>query len=133
MRSCHTPADGARGIHGDRGGSAAGDQPRHVAPLDRAGRIKTARDSRNRRVVAASEIDRLRAEERSHGITTRNRLVGTITAVKVDGLMAQVELVVTEPAHLVALVTRDAVEELGLEPGMSATALVKSTSVMVEH
>jgi molybdopterin-binding protein len=100
---------------------------------DRTGRIKTARDSRNRRVVAASEIDRLRAEERTHGITTRNRLVGTITAVKVDGLMAQVELVVTEPAHLVALVTRDAVEELGLEPGMSATALVKSTSVMVEH
>jgi molybdopterin-binding protein len=41
--------------------------------------------------------------------------------------------VVTGPAHIVALVTRDAVEELGLEPGMSATALVKSTSVMVEN
>jgi molybdopterin-binding protein len=53
--------------------------------------------------------------------------------VKVDGLMAQVEIVVTEPARIVAIVTRDAVEELGLEPGMSATALVKSTSVMVEH
>ena len=47
--------------------------------------------------------------------------------------MAQVEIVVTEPARVVAIVTRDAVEELGLEPGMSATALVKSTSVMVEH
>ena len=47
--------------------------------------------------------------------------------------MAQVELVVTEPARIVAIVTRDAVEELGLEPGMSATALVKSTSVMVER
>jgi molybdopterin-binding protein len=100
---------------------------------DRTGRITTSRDSRNRRVVPATEIARLRAEERAHGISTRNRLVGTITAVKVDGLMAQVELTVTEPAHLVALVTRDAVEELGLEPGMSATALVKSTSVMVEH
>jgi molybdopterin-binding protein len=66
-------------------------------------------------------------------LTTRNRFVGTVTAVKVDGLMAQVELVVTEPARIVAIVTRDAVEELGLEPGMSATALVKSTSVMVEH
>jgi molybdopterin-binding protein len=100
---------------------------------DRDGRIKTGRDSRNRRVVAASEIERLRAEARTHGLSTRNRFVGTVTSVKVDGLMAQVELVVTEPARIVAIVTRDAVEELGLEPGMSATALVKSTSVMVEH
>jgi molybdopterin-binding protein len=100
---------------------------------DRDGRITTERDSRNRRIVAASEIDRLRAEARTHGLTTRNRFVGTVTAVKVDGLMAQVEIVVTEPARIVAIVTRDAVEELGLEPGMSATALVKSTSVMVEH
>jgi molybdopterin-binding protein len=100
---------------------------------DRDGRIKTDRDSRNRRVVAASEIDRLRAEARTHGLSTRNRFVGTITNVKVDGLMAQVEIVVSEPARIVAIITRDAVEELGLEPGMSATALVKSTSVMVEH
>jgi molybdopterin-binding protein len=100
---------------------------------DRDGRIKTGRDSRNRRVVAATEIERLRAEARTHGLTTRNRFVGTVTAVKVDGLMAQVEIVVTEPARIVAIVTRDAVEELGLEPGMSATALVKSTSVMVEQ
>jgi molybdopterin-binding protein len=83
--------------------------------------------------VPASEIERLRAEARPHGLSTRNRFVGTVAAVKVDGLMAQVEIVVTEPARIVALVTRDAVEELGLEPGMSATALVKSTSVMVEH
>ena len=63
---------------------------------DRAGRIKLARLAEPEKSrVAASEIDRLRAEERSHGITTRNH--GTITAVKVDGLMAQVELVVTEP------------------------------------
>ena len=45
--------------------------------------------------------------------------------------MAQVELVVTEPARIVALVTRDAVEELGLKKGMAATAIVKSTNVMV--
>jgi len=100
---------------------------------DKDGRLKTDRDSRNRRIVPASEIERLRAEVRTHGLTTRNRFVGTVTAVKVDGLMAQVEIVVTEPAHVVAIVTRDAVEELGLEPGMSATALVKSTSVMIEQ
>lgn len=100
---------------------------------DRDGRIRTERDARNRRLVPAEEIERLRADERPHGITARNRFVGTVSAVKTDGLMAQVELVVTEPARIVALVTRDAVEELGLKPGMAVTALVKSTSVMVEH
>lgn len=100
---------------------------------DRDGRLTTERDARNRRIVPAAEIDRLRAEAHASGISARNRFVGTITAVKTDGLMAQVELVVTEPARIVALVTRDAVEELGLAPGMPVTALVKSTSVMVEH
>ena len=47
--------------------------------------------------------------------------------------MAQVEMVVSDPVRLVALVTRDAVEELDLRPGMPATAIVKSTSVMVQH
>ena len=42
-------------------------------------------------------------------------------------------MVVSDPVRLVALVTRDAVEELQLRPGMSATAIVKSTSVMVQH
>jgi molybdopterin-binding protein len=74
----------------------------------------------------------LRAASRPAGLSARNRLVGTVSSVEVDGLMAQVELVVTEPTRIVALVTRDAVEELGLKPGMPATALVKSTSVMVE-
>ena len=53
--------------------------------------------------------------------------------MEVDGLLAQVEIDVTEPARVVALVTRDAAEELGLRPGMPATAVVKSTSVMVER
>jgi molybdopterin-binding protein len=52
--------------------------------------------------------------------------------VKVDGLLAQVELDVTEPARVVAIITRDAAEELGLKPGASAAAVVKATSVMVE-
>jgi molybdopterin-binding protein len=86
---------------------------------DRDGLIHTERDARNRRTVPAAELDRLRAEEGTRGISARNRFVGTVTEVKTDGLMAQVELVVTEPARIVALVTR--------------TAIVKSTSVMVEH
>jgi molybdopterin-binding protein len=99
---------------------------------DRAGRIRTERDSRNRRIVPSVEVERLRAESRPGGLSARNRFVGTVSHVEVDGLMAQVEIMVTEPTRVVALVTRDAVEELGLKPGMSATALVKSTSVMVE-
>jgi molybdopterin-binding protein len=100
---------------------------------DRDGLIRTERDARNRRLVPATEVERLRAEDSARGISARNRFVGTVTEVKTDGLMAQVELVVTEPARVVALVTRDAVDDLGLRPGMSVTAIVKSTSVMVEH
>ena len=100
---------------------------------DKSGRVRTERDERNRRVVPATEVERLRAESRSSGLSARNRFVGTISAVEIEGLMAQVEIVVTEPTRVVALVTRDAVEDLGLKPGMSATALVKSTSVMVER
>jgi molybdopterin-binding protein len=46
--------------------------------------------------------------------------------------MAQVELVVADPVRLVAIVTRDAVEELDLKKGMSATAIVKSTNVIIQ-
>jgi molybdopterin-binding protein len=98
---------------------------------DREGRLETTRDSRNRRLVAASEIERLRGESEAH-FSARNRLPGTVAEVKVDGLMAQVELVVDEPARVVAIVTADAVEELGLEAGKPATAVVKATSVMVQ-
>ena len=100
---------------------------------DKSGRIRTERDERNRRVVPAAEVERLRAGSRSSGLSARNHFVGTVSSVEIDGLMAQVEIVVTEPARVVALVTRDAVEELGLKPGMSATARIKSTSVMVER
>jgi molybdopterin-binding protein len=98
---------------------------------DRDGTLKTSRDSRNRRLVSAEEIDRLRGEADPH-FSARNRLRGTVTDVRVEGLMAQVELVVDEPARVVAIVTADAVEELGLEAGKSATAVVKATSVMVQ-
>jgi molybdopterin-binding protein len=98
---------------------------------DREGRIRTERDSANRRLVSREEIERLRGAGAQH-MSARNRLRGTVSEVRVEGLLAQVELTVTEPARVVAVVTRDAVEELGLKPGMAATAVVKSTSVMVE-
>jgi molybdopterin-binding protein len=98
---------------------------------DRQGRIKTSRDHGNRRVVSAKEVDRLRGEGGTH-FSARNRLRGTVTDVRVEGLIAQVELLVDEPARVVAIVTADAVGELGLEAGKPATAVVKATSVMVE-
>jgi molybdopterin-binding protein len=98
---------------------------------DRQGRIKTTRDSGNRRLVPAREIERLRGE-RAVQFSARNRFRGTVADVRVEGLMAQVELVVDQPARVVAIVTADAVEELGLAAGMPATAVVKATSVMVQ-
>ncbi|MFL5920641.1 MAG: molybdopterin-binding protein [Gaiellaceae bacterium] len=100
---------------------------------DRAGQIETARDSGNRRIVAAAEVQRLRGEADGAQLSARNRLKGTVTDVRVEGLIAQVELAVDEPARLVAIVTADAVADLGLKPGMPAAAVVKATSVMVEH
>jgi molybdopterin-binding protein len=63
--------------------------------------------------------------------SARNRLVGLVTAVKKDGVMAQVDLQVG-PFRVVSLMSREAAEELGLEPGMLAAASVKATTVVVE-
>jgi molybdopterin-binding protein len=99
---------------------------------DREGRIKTKRDKNNRRVVSAREIARFRGDDGAQHMSARNRFRGIVREVKTDGLLAQIEMDITEPARLVAIITRDAAEELGLKPGMPATAVVKSTSVMVE-
>jgi molybdopterin-binding protein len=103
---------------------------------DRAGRLKTSRDSRNRRRVPVAEIERLRAAPRRHAtgdsFSARNRFPGIIRSVEADGVMALVEI--EAGPHLVtAAITRDSVEELGLVPGMRATATVKASSVMVQR
>ena len=99
---------------------------------DRSGKIAVRRDSANRRIVAAAEVDRLRGAEPQR-LSARNRFHGVVQEVRIEGLLAQVELVVDEPTRIVAIVTRDSVEALGLKPGQSATAIVKSTSVMIER
>ena len=99
---------------------------------DKAGRIQTERDAGNRRVVAAAEIERLRGKPDDE-LSARNRFAGVVRQVDVEGFLARVEIDVTQPARVVAIITREAVEELGLEPGVAATAIVKSTSVMVER
>ncbi len=98
---------------------------------DRAGRIRTDRDAANRRLVPAAEIERLKGGDPER-TSARNHFRGVVREVRIEGLLAQVELDVTEPARVVAIITRDAAEELGLKPGMGAAAVVKATSVMVE-
>jgi molybdopterin-binding protein len=100
---------------------------------DREGRIRTRRDRGNRRLVPSSEIDRLRGGSEPQVLSARNRFRGIVQDVEVDGLLAKVEIEVTEPARVVAVITRDSAEALGLKPGMTATGIVKATSVMVER
>ena len=90
------------------------------------------RDRANRRLVSAKEIERLRGGG-EQTLSARNRLEGVVREVKVEGLLAEVELEVTRGGRLVAMITRESAESLGLVPGMSAKAVVKATSVMVER
>ena len=99
---------------------------------DRDGRIETERDSANRRLVPKSEVERLLGREQAT-LSARNRLRGVVTDLKVEGLLAEVEIELTEPARIVAVITRDSAESLGLKPGLTATGVVKATSVMVER
>ncbi len=103
---------------------------------DRAGKLRTVRDERNRRLVPREEVERLSPHPQrpatGHTLSARNRFPGVVRSVEVDGVMALVEIE-AGPHRIVAAVTRDAVEELGLAPGVPATAAVKATSVMVER
>ncbi len=99
---------------------------------DRAGKIRVLRDSGNRRIVEAAEVDRLRSGA-TDALSARNHFRGVVRSVEVDGLLARVEIDVTEPARVVAIITRESAEALRLRPGVSAAGVVKSTSVMVER
>jgi molybdopterin-binding protein len=66
-------------------------------------------------------------------LSARNRFRGVVRAVEIDGFLARVEIDVSAPARVVAIITREAAEELDLKPGRAATAVVKSTSVMIER
>ena len=103
---------------------------------DSAGKLRTHRDERNRRRVSEAEVRRLSSRPTRHRTGTRgsarNRFAGTVRSVEVDGVMALVELE-AGPFRVTAAITRDSVEELGLAPGVKATAMVKATSVMVER
>ena len=103
---------------------------------ERAGKLRTQRDERNRRLVPAKEVQRLRRQPERHrtgaSLSARNRFPGRVTSVEADGVMALVEIE-AGPFRVTAAVTRDSIEELHLHEGDLVTATVKATSVMVER
>ncbi len=105
------------------------------------GRIAITTAANGRRVVRGIDLLPLFAQQversplavafPSAPASARNRFTGVVTAVQRDGVMAQVDLR-AGPFRVVSLMSREAVDELGLEPGMLATASVKATAVTVE-
>jgi molybdopterin-binding protein len=105
-----------------------------------AGRVASTKED-GRTVVAGADLASLaeslaehpdREATRAAAVSARNRLAGIVTRVKKDTVMAQVEMI-CGPYRLVSLMSTEAAEELGLEPGVRAIASVKSTNVVVER
>ena len=103
-----------------------------------AGRLDGGTDESGRRTVDGAQLAAV-AQELAHpaavgaigGASARNRMRGIVTAVKKDTVMAQVEMV-CGPYRMVSLMSAEAADDLGLEPGVLAIASVKSTNVIVE-
>jgi molybdopterin-binding protein len=102
---------------------------------ERAGTLRTTRTSGGQRLVPAAEVARLLAERRPDrpigAVSRRNAFPGVVTKVVRDKVSATVEIQ-AGPHRVLALITREAADELGLTAGMEAVATVKATSVMVE-
>ena len=102
---------------------------------ERDGKLEMSRTAGGQRRVPAAEVARLLAERGgaqpiAHA-SQRNRFAGVITEVKKDGLAATVE-VQAGPHRILAFITREAAEQMRLEPGMQAVAAVKATNVTIE-
>ena len=106
-----------------------------------AGRVRATSDASGRQVVEGSKVARLLRETAPAHITAetapivgrsaRNRFAGIVTRVVKDTVMAQVEIQ-AGPHRLVSLLSAEAVDELGIEPGSLAIATVKATNVGIE-
>ncbi|NNC91446.1 MAG: helix-turn-helix transcriptional regulator [Acidimicrobiia bacterium] len=98
------------------------------------GRLAATRSESGHRRVAGSELAAFVTTEGSevlHRRSARNRFTGIVTGVIKDKVAAKVELY-SGGHRVVALLTREAADDLGLEPGVRATAVVKATNVMIE-
>lgn len=104
---------------------------------EREGKIESSRTAGGQRRISAWEVARLLAERRRAdmpeigGQSVRNHFPGVVVAVRKDEVAATVEIM-AGPHRILSLLTREAVDELGLEPGMPAIAAVKATNVSVE-
>ncbi|GAA3751737.1 TOBE domain-containing protein [Salinactinospora qingdaonensis] len=101
-----------------------------------SGRLAAKRDEQGWRIVAGTDLAEFMRSGTGHNpglnlSSARNRFRGLVTDVTRDGVMAQVELQVGSQ-RVVSLMSREAADDLGLEVGRVATALVKSTNVIVE-
>jgi molybdopterin-binding protein len=102
------------------------------------GRLAADRDEHGHRVIAGRDLAgfaRSLGDEPEAGVhrsSARNRLRGIITAVTRDTVMAQVDIQ-AGPYRVVSLMSREAADELGLEVGEVAVAVIKSTTVVVER
>jgi len=104
-----------------------------------SGRLQTTLDEAGRRSVDGAVLARFAEQNATptpdaapvHRESARNRFVGLVTRVVRDSVMAQVELQ-CGPYRVVSLMSREAADELQLEPGVTAIASVKSTNVVVE-
>jgi molybdopterin-binding protein len=102
---------------------------------EREGRLKTKRTAGGQRLVPSAEVARLLAERHGHqrvsAGSVRNRFPGVVIDVKKDKVAATVEIL-AGPHRILSFITREAVDEMGLKPGMLVAATVKATNVMVE-
>ena len=98
---------------------------------ERSGQIRFERRGTTRYVDAGEVARLLRSRNTGRGTSARNRLDGIIIAIKKDTVMAQVELA-CGPYRVVSLMSREAADELGLEVGSTARAVIKATTVVVE-
>jgi molybdopterin-binding protein len=103
-----------------------------------AGTLPVQPDASNRKVIDGSALAAFAREHANAAPdpsdvrrSARNRLVGLVTSVLADTVMAQVEMQ-CGPHRVVSLMSAEAVRELGLEPGVLAVAVIKSTNVVVE-
>ncbi|GAB2452602.1 TOBE domain-containing protein [Streptosporangium sandarakinum] len=100
-----------------------------------AGRLRAERDEHGHRQVNGADLAafaRAQVESVDDGRSSaRNRFRGIVTEVIRDAVMAQVEIA-AGPFRVVSLMSRQAADELGLEPGVVAVAVIKSTNVVVE-
>lgn len=100
---------------------------------ERAGRIAFQRGAGGQRFISSSALAVLLRERGAPARSSaRNRFEGVVVAVQKDGVMAQIDLA-CGPFRVVSLMSREAAEELDLKPGGHATAVVKSTTVIVER